>query len=314
MYVWVQNSLTAIAMATCFVAGFTDADDRAPQGVAAGIEKPLRIAPRPGNGRNSEGDFIQLKDGRLMLIYTKFVGKSDHATAELVSRYSADQGLTWSSDDVQVVAREEGQANLMSVSLLRLRNGRIALFYIQKYTSPVEAKYPFLDHLLMRTSDDDGRTWSKPTHVSPRDKPAYRVLNNDRVIQLKSGRLVVPVATHYQPGWSGWRNSAQIHCYLSDDNGITWRSSGSILESELLAQEPGVVELKDRARDDGLPQPGLPIDVSFRRWWRDVVRIETFRILLSRRRHRRPSNGSRQQAIFCWFGTMATILCRRSSP
>jgi hypothetical protein len=239
------TSITAIVLVICGATGFVNADERAPQGVADGIEKPLRIAPRPGNDRNSEGDFIQLHDGRLMLVYTKFVGKSDHATAELVARYSTDQGKTWTSDDVAIVARAEGQANLMSVSLLRLQDGRIALFYILKYPGPADAKYPVLDSLLLRTSDDDGKTWSEATHVTPQDQPAYRVLNNDRVIQLMNGRLVVPVATHYVPGWSGWRNSAQIHCYLSDDNGITWRSSSTTLESELLAQEPGVVELSD---------------------------------------------------------------------
>ena len=83
----------------------------------------------------------------------------------------------------------------MSVSLLRLRDGRIAMFYIKKYASPAGENYPFLDDLLMRTSDDEGKTWSEATHVSPPAEPGYRVLNNDRVIQLESGRLVVPVAT-----------------------------------------------------------------------------------------------------------------------
>lgn len=237
--------VTATAIAIFVAIPFTHADERAPQGVAAGVEKPLRIAPRPGNGRNSEGDFIQLNDGRLMLVYTKFVGTGDHAAAELVARYSPDGGQTWTSDDVPVIARKEGQANLMSVSLLRLQDKRIALFYVQKYASPADAKYPFFDFVLMRTSSDEGRTWSETTHVSPQDKPGYRVLNNDRVVQLKSGRLVVPVATHYLPGWPGWQDSAQIHCYLSDDAGATWRSGRGTLESELLAQEPGVVELTD---------------------------------------------------------------------
>jgi len=245
MQIWFSRLTVAVVIAAISLAGFANADERTPQGVARGIEKPMRIAPRPGNGRNSEGDFIRLNDGRLMLVYTKFVGKSDHATAELVARYSSDQGQTWTGDDVPVVTRQDGQANLMSVSLLRLQDGRIALFYIQKYASPADAKYPFLDFLLMRISGDDGQSWSQPTHVAPQDEPAYRVLNNDRVIQLKSGRLVVPVATHYLPDWPGWRNSAQIHCYLSDDYGATWRSSRSTLESELLAQEPGVVELND---------------------------------------------------------------------
>lgn len=240
-----NRRLMTFALALGFAAAAVHAADRSPQGVAPGIEKPLRIAPRPGNGRNSEGDFIQLKDGRLLLVYSKFIGTGDHAPAELAGRYSSDGGRTWSSEDVQVIGLKPGEANLMSVSLLRLRDDRIALFYVQKYDSPPGSKYPYLDYILMRTSGDEGATWSEPTHVVPQDQPGYRVLNNDRVVQLKSGRLVVPLAVHYLPGWSKWQNSAHLLCYLSDDEGLTWHPSKSTLQSELLAQEPGVVQLKD---------------------------------------------------------------------
>lgn len=236
------------ATVTGLATGSVSAADRTAQtveGVAAGVEKPLRISPSPGNGRNSEGDFIALRDGRLMLIYSKFVGTGDHAAADLVARYSSDGGQTWTTDDVSVIERQPGEANLMSVSLLRLQDGRIALFYAQKYVSPDGSKYPFLDHILMRTSSDEGQTWSPAQFVAPDDQPGYRVLNNDRVIQLPSGRLIVPVASHYLPGWDGWRDSAQIQCLLSDDVGESWRFSDSTLETALLAQEPGVVELKD---------------------------------------------------------------------
>ncbi|TWU11163.1 Sialidase precursor [Novipirellula galeiformis] len=239
-----RASIFALSIATCLVAATAHGQQATPQGVAPGIEKPLRISPRPENGRNSEGDFIQLKDGRLLLVYTKFIGTGDHAPAELVARHSTDGGKTWSEEDMPILSRKSGETNLMSVSLLRLQDDRIALFYVQKYVGPPGTKYSQLDYILMRTSADEGATWSEPTYVVPKDEPGYRVLNNDRVIQLKSGRLVVPLAVHYLPGWSGWRNSAQIVCYLSDDNGKTWRVSTSTLESELLAQEPGVVELK----------------------------------------------------------------------
>jgi hypothetical protein len=235
------------ALAIGFVAASTDAADRPPQGVAAGVDKPLLIAPRPGNGRNSEGDFVQLKDGRILLVYSKFIGTGDHAPAELAGRYSSDGGKTWSRDDVQVIVRKPGEANLMSVSLLRLQDGRIALFYVQKYDSPPGSKYPYLDYILMRTSADEGATWSEPTHVIPQDQPGYRVLNNDRVVQLESGRLVVPLAVHYLPGWPKWQDSAHLLCYLSDDQGKTWRPSETTLQSESLAQEPGVVQLQDES-------------------------------------------------------------------
>ncbi|MCB9874179.1 MAG: exo-alpha-sialidase [Planctomycetaceae bacterium] len=243
MQVYVR--LLVFAATIGFVTTSMHAEDRTPVGVATGVEKPLLIAPRPGNGRNSEGDFIQLKDGRLLLVYSKFIGTGDHAPAELAGRYSSDGGKTWSAEDVQVIGLKAGEANLMSVSLLRLQDGRIALFYVQKYDSPPDLKYAYLDYILMRTSADEGATWSEPTHVVPQDEPGYRVLNNDRVVQLKDGRLVVPVAVHYLPGWDRWENSAQIVCYLSDDHGKTWRLSESKLQTELLAQEPGVVQQKD---------------------------------------------------------------------
>ncbi|MDP6083267.1 MAG: hypothetical protein QF497_07895, partial [Verrucomicrobiota bacterium] len=39
------------------------------QGLASAADEPqtaLRLPPGPGNPRNSEGDFIRLKDGRMM--------------------------------------------------------------------------------------------------------------------------------------------------------------------------------------------------------------------------------------------------------
>jgi len=85
----------------------------------AAMESLLVIEPGKDNPRNSEGDIIELKDGRLCLIYTRFTGGSgDHAAANLVMRTSKDNGLSWSGD--KVVVRRTGGLNVMSVSLLRL--------------------------------------------------------------------------------------------------------------------------------------------------------------------------------------------------
>lgn len=46
----------------------------------------------------------------------------------------------------------------------------------------------------MRLSRDEGKTWSKPKPTIP--DPGYFVLNNDRAVQLKSGRVLLPVALH----------------------------------------------------------------------------------------------------------------------
>ena len=86
----------------------------------------LRLEPGENNPRNSEGDFIELKDGRILFVYSHyFAGRGgDHDPAYLAGRYSSDGGKTWTSEDVKIVDRE-GTMNVMSVSLLRLKSGEM---------------------------------------------------------------------------------------------------------------------------------------------------------------------------------------------
>ncbi|WP_372720787.1 sialidase family protein [Novipirellula sp.] len=205
----------------------------------------LRLPPTSENPRNSEGDFIQLKDGRLLFVYTHFTGGGgDHASAHLAGRYSADGGKTWDATDTRILENEAG-FNIMSVSLLRLADGRIAMFYLSKQS--------LLDcRPVVRFSSDEAATWSPPQTIVPDSQVGYYVLNNDRVIQLKDGRLVMPMALHNSPKWEKPDWAGRVLCYLSDDAGSTWRVSKTILETldpssgkRYLAQEPGVVQLRD---------------------------------------------------------------------
>ena len=201
----------------------------------------LRIEPGKENPRNSEGDMIALKNGRLCLIYTRFRGgSSDHATADLAMRTSDDGGTDWSDD--KIVVRCTGGLNVMSVSLLRLHSGEIALFYLRK-TSKEDCRP------LMCISNDEAKTWSRPIACIT-DEIGYYVLNNDRAVQLRGGRLILPVAWHQGPGQK--RDSAGvIMCYRSDDNGKSFRRSKDSFKGyapdgrRITVQEPGVVELND---------------------------------------------------------------------
>ena len=162
----------------------------------------LRIKPDAPHRRDSEGDFIQLKDGRIMFVYSHFPGgpggASDHAPAHLAARFSSDGGRSWTTEGVMVVPNE-GKLNVMSVSLLRLQDGRIAMFYLRK--NSLTDCCPQL-----RISTDEGQSWSKPCKVV--DEVGYYVLNNDRVIQLQSGRIVVP--------WPGTISPAK-NCLIGDN-------------------------------------------------------------------------------------------------
>ncbi len=204
------------------------------------VDRNILLPPGPGNPRNSEGDFIELTAGRIMFAYTRFTGGGrDQDAANIAARFSSDDGATWTTEDVTIVANE-GLQNVMSVSLLRL-DQEIALFYLVK--DSLADTRP-----MMRLSTDEGSTWSEPIEMIPDEQVGYYVLNNDRVIQLASGRLVAPVSQHASADRK-WDAHGHIMYYLSDDAGRTWRRSKSVLrpdesgEGRVTFQEPGVVEL-----------------------------------------------------------------------
>jgi Neuraminidase (sialidase) len=206
--------------------------------------RTLELPPGPGNPRNSEGAFVSLRDGRILFVYSHYTAGSggDHDPACLAGRYSSDNGKTWTKVD-RTIVENEGGMNVMSVSLLRLQSGGIALFYLVK-NSEKDCRP------VMRLSTDEGATWGAPV-ICITDEVGYYVLNNDRVIQLAGGRLVVPVCQHTVAGSSKMDWQGTVLCYLSDDCGKTWRRSKTAQKGydasgkRVTTQEPGVVELKD---------------------------------------------------------------------
>ena len=199
----------------------------------SGKEITLRLEPTSANPRNSEGDFIKLRDGRILYVYTHFTeGSGDHAGAFLAGRYSSDRGKSWTKEDVTILPNEGGM-NIRSVSLLRLNNGEVALFYLRKNSE--SDCIPF-----MRISTDEATTWSEPIRCM--DAVGYHVVNNDRVVQLSGSRIIIPTALH-DPEAMG---HGQIMCYYSDDKGQTWINSQQIANPEnVVLQEPGIVALKN---------------------------------------------------------------------
>jgi hypothetical protein len=157
-----------------------------------GVLQNLVLAPGDNNPRNSDGDFVNLTDGRVLFIYSHFTGGNHNdSAADLCSRVSSDQGRTWSDRDEPVIeAKAQGVASVMSVSLLRLADDRIALFYLAK-KSDTDSR------LVMRTSRDEARTWSEPAVCS--DGAGYAIVTNGRAVQLKGGRIIVPAAWHDLP-------------------------------------------------------------------------------------------------------------------
>jgi len=183
--------------------------------------------------RHSEGDIIELKDGTLLLGWTRFTGgRSDHATAHIAAVKSKDGGKTWG--EPYVIQENTGKQNVMSLSFLRLISGKIGMFYLEKNSNTdLQVHY--------RYSSDEGESWG-PVQKIPAP-PGYNIVNNDRIIQLNTGRIIVPVS--YTPDIGG-PDPLRTFCMYSDDEGKTWKRSTPDLNCPKRgAMEPGVVPLAD---------------------------------------------------------------------
>ena len=186
----------------------------------------LTVAPiGPDNPRNSEAAIVPLKDGTLLLGWTEFYAGSgaDHGPARLSGKISADGGKTWG--EKYTLVENDGGRNVMEVNFLRNKDGHLLLFYCQKNTESTDCR------VMMRTSKDEGKTWSDALQISPAGK--YTGLTNGRSLRLKSGRILLEA-------WEG--NDA--YCYLSDDDGKSWRESQRVRPGDG-CWEPAAIELKD---------------------------------------------------------------------
>jgi len=188
----------------------------------------------PEHPRHSEGDVLVLRDGTLLAAWTEFAGGArDDAPARIVAARSADGGRTWGARTV--IQENTGRANVMSVSLLRSRSGDVLCFHLRK-NSATDLK------VWVRRSTDDAATWGPPVLVTPED--GYHVMNNARVIQLRSGRLLAPVATTRQVGTK--QDDFRTVVHHSDDDGRTWQRGRTWLTAPKRgAMEPGLIELRD---------------------------------------------------------------------
>jgi sialidase-1 len=193
------------------------------------------IAPATeSNRRNTEGDIVVLRGGTLFAAWSEFYGGNrDDSSARIVGSRSSDGGRTWG--ERYVLQENIGQQNVMSVSLIRSQSGDILMFFGVK-NGPDDL------HFYTRRSADDAKTWSEPVRMH--DEPGYFVMNNDRVMQLRDGRLLAPMAFTEKV----WTSSEAFRTvvYYSDDDGHTWTLGPAKLEAPKRgAMEPGLLEMPD---------------------------------------------------------------------
>ena len=109
------------------------------------------------NARNSEAAIVELRDGRLLLGYSEFVGPGDFSEAWVTGLVSDDKGRSWHGKHT-LVSNTAG-VNTMMPSLLRLASGELALFYL-KMEDLGDSR------MFVRKSATEGEAWGAEVCVT----------------------------------------------------------------------------------------------------------------------------------------------------
>ena len=205
-----------------------------------------QIPPRAQNPRNSEGAFIRGKKGEILFAYSHYRGDSihDHAACDIAMIVSVDEGKTWGEPRIIVNAADFGVQNVMSVSAMEQMNGDLAFYFLIKETdgsTTVGRALSFngIDFRCERCQADYPKQ--------------YYVINNDRLVRLKDGRILAPAA--YIPRENileGKRAPYATTLLISEDDGKSFfKADFDFTTTDPLSMRYGLQEPGILAREDG---------------------------------------------------------------
>lgn len=208
----------------------------------------LDLAPSKNNPRNSEGAFLTLSDGRIIFVFSRFKGNSDadNASADICILFSGDDGKSFGNEKLLFTCEDENAVNIMSISLMHMLNGDVGIFYLVRGTQA-------LLNMYLRRSSDNCISWSDRTACTSHE--GFYVVNNDRVVRLSNGSLIIPAACHRKgsscDGLSDmfFDSRSEVIFFISNDDGVTWHEAeGKCVLPDMAnsmsgLQEPGIIEL-----------------------------------------------------------------------
>jgi sialidase-1 len=197
--------------------------------------------------RNDWSLVFPLKQGRLMLVWCEYYATSpqqvlkertgnysDPAACRISARISTDKGRHWS--ETFTLQDNTARLNVKHPNLVRLSSDpkRILLFFTSRR---VDGGVGGDIRIFMKESRNEGESWSQPVQISSLGGTHF--LMADRVLQLPGGRILLP--TFQSARWLPF----DAFCYLSDDDGKTWRVSKKKMKLPGHgAQEPSIVRLQ----------------------------------------------------------------------
>ncbi len=189
-----------------------------------------------------------LSDGRLVASY---VAKTSEAY-ELTARYSTDGGRTWTAPR-SILHLHEDQGVWTGGEMLQTRDGDFHIFLLNDANTISQGRRLRKDIWHVRSKD--GYSWQPKRIWEGRSALLHSV------IQLKSGRILLPFSYVTKHNWANRGAGTDAFTYLghfrstvlySDNGGDTWQQSSAELKAPAPdwkglfgALEPAVLELSD---------------------------------------------------------------------
>jgi len=166
--------------------------------------------------RHSEGSAIELPDGKLLLVWSRFVGSKDrcgtlgdNGPATLVLSESSDGGATWSEPRELPVGT--ATRNIMQAAFVPVRKGLMIAFSVRNREGHTSIKHSI-------ESLDGGVTWTPRRMLFDAGGP------NDRALRLSTGRIIMP-SHRVSKTQIGKTSDNELMIARSDDEGATWTLS-----------------------------------------------------------------------------------------
>ncbi|NET39617.1 MAG: exo-alpha-sialidase [Cyanothece sp. SIO1E1] len=185
--------------------------------------------------RHSEASMVELKDGTLLLAWSKFKGNHDNSKSHIACLLSKDGGHSWGEE--KMLIENTAGLNVMSPAIRRLKDGSLGMVYNHR-DSIRSARRVFC------RSTDEGKSWSEPVIIAD---GSYITGGHDRLTVLSSGRIIAPL--HATEDWDAHYLFVQVA--RSDDLGKTWELSEPVTVPKVDVAESGVNEPDVVERADG---------------------------------------------------------------
>jgi sialidase-1 len=196
------------------------------------------VSPRTEDSpRSDSASVAELQDGTLFLVWHKFRASPEHGSdfghADIAAKISRDGGKTWVGER-RLIEFAPGDKNIQAPAICALPSGDLVLAALRVHETNSSTMCVF-------RSKDQGRTWTETGKMWEKSTGQWLQGGVPSIVRLSNGRLVLPF--HFGTGTQrDQRNS--IGCFVSDDQGLTWRKTRGVIELPMRgAIEPSVAEL-----------------------------------------------------------------------